>query len=231
MERSVASGATHSLGFPVTRPEDCNQRGQKYQGPKILIVDGLCYSAADMFAAGFKDHDIGPIVDVHRSTGAGGANVWSHRLLQFLSANAADHGGFRLLPQGADLRTAIRRTLRVGATAGELVEDFGIERDIPYSLTRDDVLHGNVDLVKTVVGKLGDLESHRIAVEKTKTGFLLESPGSDFVQVTASGRPVGTFDLDTSGSARARITGAPGRELEFVAFAGSRPVARIRHSL
>jgi hypothetical protein len=98
-------------------------------------------------------------------------------------------------------------------------------------MTRNDVLDGNADLIKAVMSELSDLEPHRISVEKTRAGFLLESPGSDFVQVTASGRPVGTFNLDSSGTARPRISGSVGRELEFVAFAGSRPVARTRHSL
>jgi len=231
MERSAASGATHSVGFPITRAEDCNQRGQKYQGPKLLIVDGLCYSAADMFAAGFKDHEIGRIVGIHGNTGAGGANVWSHRLLQFLSADDPDHGGFRLLPQGADLRAAVRRTLRVGATAGELVEDFGIEPDALYTLTREDLLYGNRVLIATAIEELGKIEPHRISVERIRDRFRFKSTGSEFVQVTAAGRPVGTFELNGDGEARPRIRGRVGAELEFVAVAGGRPVARVRYVL
>ena len=231
MERSAASGATHSLGFPITRPEDCNLRGQKYQGPKVLIVDGLCYSAADMFAAGFKDHDIGTIVGIHGNTGAGGANVWSHRLLQFLSTEEPDHGGFRLLPQGADLRAAVRRTLRVRATAGELVEDFGIEPDVRYAMTRDDLLNGNRSLIEAVLAELKKLRRYWISVQHTGDHFRLKSPGSQFVQVTATGRPVGTFPLDGNGEAHPRIRGPLGAELEFVAIANGRPVARTRHAI
>jgi len=231
MERSAASGATHSLGFPITRPEDCNRRGQKYQGPKVLIVDGLCYSAADMFAAGFKDHAIGTIVGIHATTGAGGANVWSHRLLQFLAADEPDHGGFRLLPQGADLRAAVRRTVRVGPTAGELVEDFGIEPDVRCAITREDLLNGNRSLIRTAISELKKLERHRISVRQTRDRYHLVSPGSRFVQVTHAGRPIGTFALDGHGEARPRIRGPAGAELEFVAIAEGRPVARTRHTI
>ena len=47
----------------------------------MLITDALSYSATDMFAAGFQDHGIGPVIGVGGATGAGGANVWSHGLL------------------------------------------------------------------------------------------------------------------------------------------------------
>ncbi|HEY5564304.1 MAG TPA: S41 family peptidase, partial [Rhodothermia bacterium] len=221
IERSMASGATHSLGFPMTRREDCNRRGQKYQGPKVLIIDGLCYSAADMFAAGFKDHDLGPVIGLHDTTGAGGANVWSHRLLQFLSTDDADHGGFRLLPLGADLRTAVRRTLRVGPYAGELVEDFGIEPDILYSMTKNDVLQGNQELIRTVIGELKKMKSHRVSVKRAGDKLKIHSPGADSIEVTAKGRPVGTIDVDPAGRTTLDLSAAAahGDELEIVAFA------------
>jgi len=82
IKQSIETGATYSLGYPITDPHKCNNIGQRYFGPVVLIVDPLCYSATDIFAAGFKDHDIGPVVGVGENTGAGGANVWSHGLLR-----------------------------------------------------------------------------------------------------------------------------------------------------
>jgi hypothetical protein len=233
MTRSVASGAVHSLGIPLTRAEDCNRRGQRYQGPKVLIVDGLCYSAADIFAAGFQDHGLGPIVGLHGNTGVGGANVWSHRLLHFLSARESNQGGFRVLPGGADLRTAIRRTLRVGPSAGELVEDFGIEPDIPYRMTRRDVLEGNHDLIEKVIGVLRVQPSFRVDAVTTDRGVLVTCPGADWVQFTAAGRPMGTIDVDREGHAvlGLPLSGTHADELEIAAYAGSRPVARTRYTL
>ena len=58
-------------GFPITDPGG-PVRSQVYPGPKVLVVDPLCYSATDIFAAGFADHGIGPILGVGASTGAGG---------------------------------------------------------------------------------------------------------------------------------------------------------------
>ncbi|MFV1984378.1 MAG: S41 family peptidase, partial [Thiohalomonadales bacterium] len=75
ISQSVETGATYSLGHPISDPAKCNNIGQSYFGPVVLIVDPLCYSATDIFAAGFKDHYIGPIIGVGANTGAGGANV------------------------------------------------------------------------------------------------------------------------------------------------------------
>ncbi len=41
----------------------------------------LCYSTTDIFAAGFQDNEIGKVLGVDESTGAGGANVWEYPLI------------------------------------------------------------------------------------------------------------------------------------------------------
>ncbi|MFF3930493.1 S41 family peptidase [Streptomyces hirsutus] len=50
----------------------------------VLITNARCYSATDIFAAGFQDHRIGPVLGTDENTGAGGANVWTHALLSDL---------------------------------------------------------------------------------------------------------------------------------------------------
>jgi hypothetical protein len=233
MERSVASGATHSLGFPITPPEDCERTGQQYQGPKVLIVDGLCYSAADMFIAGFKDHDLGRIVGLHDSTGAGGANVWSHRLLRYLSAGQPGRGGLRRLPKGTDLRIAVRRTLRVGPNSGEVIEDFGIVPDQIHLMTENDIRGKNDDLIATAIEALQALPSHRLAVARSINALEVDAPGADWVQITRAERPIGTFYLDSLGHTRLDVhgLGAPGEEVEFVAYIDGQPVAGTRYVL
>jgi C-terminal processing protease CtpA/Prc len=145
MSRSVMTAAVHSEGFPITPPENANAIGRKYKGPVALITDALAYSATDMFAAGFRDHELGPIIGVDDNTGAGGANVWSYALLQSLLSQKGS--GFAPLPGGCDLRVAIRRTLRVGASAGTPLEDLGVVPDARHYLTRRDVLEQNEDLI------------------------------------------------------------------------------------
>lgn len=76
--QSVETGAIQSLSFPITPRDSCNAIGQMYCGPGVLITNALCYSATDIFTAGFQDHKIGTVLGTSGNTGAGGANVWTH---------------------------------------------------------------------------------------------------------------------------------------------------------
>ena len=147
-----ATGSIFSLGYPITPKKLCNDIGRKYFGPVLLITDALCYSATDIFAAGFKDHGIGKILGVGNNTGAGGANVWSYGLLQQLTAQGNGASGvFKPLVKGSDFRVAVRRTLRQGSMSGVPVEDLGIKPDYVYQMTKEDLLHSNKNLIRRAV--------------------------------------------------------------------------------
>ena len=146
LDLAYMTGERYSQGFPLTDEADANRVGQVYFGPVVLIVDAACYSACDFFAAGFQDHEIGPIVGLDASTGGGGANVWEHGYLG-AAWSVRDDSPFVRLPEGADLRVAMRRSLRVGARAGLPVEGLGASADYVRSLTRRDLLEGNADLL------------------------------------------------------------------------------------
>jgi C-terminal processing protease CtpA/Prc len=121
----------------------------------VLVTDPLCYSATDMFAAGFQDHGIGKVVGVGGATGAGGANVWSHQLLRLLLSDLEDDASpYIALPGGADMRVAIRRTTRVGARAGDILEDLGVVPDVVYRMTRRDVMGHNEGLIDRAIREL-----------------------------------------------------------------------------
>jgi hypothetical protein len=152
--QSVETGALESLSFPITTKQslkNIKQDFQPYPGPVVLITDALCYSATDMFAAGFQDHKIGKVLGTSGNTGAGGANVWTHSdlraLVGRLDPSSPVSGAFKPLPRGAEMRVAIRRCLRVRENAGIPVEDLGIVPDEIHNLTKDDLLKGNVDLL------------------------------------------------------------------------------------
>jgi cytosine/adenosine deaminase-related metal-dependent hydrolase len=167
IQQAVETGATYSLAFPITDEKLCNNRGQLYYGPVVLITDALCYSATDMFAAGFQDHGIGPVLGISENTGAGGANVWSHALLRQLMESddpSALQSPYRTLPHGADLRVAVRRTVRVGANAGSVVEDLGIKPDHIHRMTRQDLLGNNDDLIAAAIDLLAGKVPHTILV-------------------------------------------------------------------
>ena len=69
VDRAVGrDGATFSLAFPITPEDDANAIGQIYTGPVVLVTDARCYSATDIFAAGFQDHSIGTVLGVDDNT-------------------------------------------------------------------------------------------------------------------------------------------------------------------
>jgi len=176
-------------------------RGQAYQGRKLLIVDALCYSTADIFACGFQDHGLGHVIGTHGQTGGGGANVWSYQQLRDqLSGelpelpSPATHGA-PAVP--ASFSVALRRTLRVKGRAGALVEGAGAQLDEPpYRLTRDDVLSDNRDLKAYAIGRLGDNllyhgMTHRLDAEPGPgSGWTLRAKELSRVEVLSDGHVV-----------------------------------------
>jgi C-terminal processing protease CtpA/Prc len=142
LHQGVRTGAQYSRGIPLSPPDLVNAVGQVYHGPVVLITDAFCYSACDMFAAGFQDHKIGAILGVDNATGAGGANVLDHEALR----QDWTGGPLSKLPANAGMRVSLRRTLRVGDRVGQPVEDLGVEPDERVQMTKDDLLCGNRDL-------------------------------------------------------------------------------------
>jgi len=147
IDESLESGAVYSAGFPLTSPVLANNHGQLYQGPIVLIVDGLCYSTTDVFAAGFQDSGVGKILGLHRRTGGGGGNVWKYS--DILQNCAGDPAGISVMPKGSSFRIAVRRNIRP-RKSDRLVEEFGVEADEVYQMTREDILdkdHPNQHLI------------------------------------------------------------------------------------
>jgi hypothetical protein len=66
----------------------------------------------------------------------------------------APNSPFKALPREAGLKVAYRRALRVGPQVGNDIEDFGIVPDYFHSMTRNDVLKGNVDLINCAASLL-----------------------------------------------------------------------------
>ena len=144
---SVVTGATYSSGFPLNSEESCNDIGQRYYGPVILITDALSYSTTDMFAAGFQDNQIGEVLGTSDNTGAGGANVWWYEDL-VRAVKDSPQSPFKPLPRGADILLAVRRSIRVGLHAGRPLEELGIVPDHRHYMTSKDVLGSNEDLIR-----------------------------------------------------------------------------------
>jgi C-terminal processing protease CtpA/Prc len=189
MQQAIQTGAVFSAGFPITAPDSCNDRGQQYHGPVVLITDALCYSTTDIFAAGFEDHGIGRILGTDGNTGAGGANVWRQvDLREMFSTPTSDpQSPYKPLPNGAGMRVAMRRTLRVGLHAGTPVEDLGVEPRVRHFMTKDDLLYGNVDLIDKAASILARMPVRRLEVEKRASG--------KSVKVTVTTQGISRLDL------------------------------------
>lgn len=152
IDLSVVTGAMYSQGFPIEDPDVTNAIGQVYDGPVVLVTDARCYSTTDIFAAGFQDNGLGKILGVDENTGAGGANVFTHDLLRHVLPGR--DSPFKPLPQGANMRVAIRRTTRVGDNGGLPLEDLGIQPDAIHRLTRTDIMESNKDLIAAAIALL-----------------------------------------------------------------------------
>jgi hypothetical protein len=202
LDLATETGAAYSAAKPITPEDGANDIGQTYYGPVVLITDARVYSATDIFAAGFADHEIGMILGVDDNTGAGGANVWTHGLLATLLNEPPPPdptSPYVALPNGANMRVAIRRTLRVGDLSGTPVEDLGIRPDAVHKMTRADLLSSNVDLLDAAGELLASMPNRRLSVTKTLAGTTLtvglDVDGIDRVDLYLDERPISSEDL------------------------------------
>ncbi|MFF7390781.1 S41 family peptidase [Streptomyces scabiei] len=212
MEQAIEIGATFSSAFPLTPEEGANAIGQQYFGPVVLITNARCYSATDIFAAGFQDHGIGPVLGTDENTGAGGANVWTHKLLSdLLQGDRATP--YVPLPKASGMRVSIRRTLRVGTLSGTPVEDLGVIPDEAHRMTRRDLLEDNADLFDRAGRLLKDREPHAVSITDTisvngSLKFKVRATNVDRVDVYVDQRPRASVDL-TDGQADVTVPAAP----------------------
>jgi hypothetical protein len=147
--RAMETGATFSASFPICSDANyCNDLAQAYHGPVVVVTNALTYSAAEFFAAGFQDHQIGPVIGVDDATGAAGAHVKDYEALSKFFANAPYPPLQKALPNQAGMMIALRRSARIGLNAGAEVEDFGVTPDVRYRMTRRDLLEENADLIE-----------------------------------------------------------------------------------
>jgi hypothetical protein len=155
LQDAVSTGELYAQPLPLTDPSWCNDKGRKYPGPSVAVVDANTYSSGDLFAAGWVDHGIGPLVSVGQATGAGGANVWTSSQLRD-ALSGTDHQQPRM-PAGTGFTIAFRRAIRSGTGDGIPIEDLGIP-GIPYQMTRNDLMNSNRDLLAFCTRLLNEVD-------------------------------------------------------------------------
>lgn len=163
LEQALESGAPYSAAIPFTRTEWLDLVPQTYFGPVVLVTDARCYSAADIFSAGFQDNQIGQVLGIDGNTGAGGGNIWvMENLLESLPEGGAP---FRPMAGGAELSVVIRRMLRVGGKhGGTPLEDYGVVPDEQHAPTRADIMNDDVDLMAAAAALLDGGKARRLDV-------------------------------------------------------------------
>ncbi|MET9629179.1 S41 family peptidase [Lentzea sp. NPDC006480] len=226
LDTSTETGQAFSCAHTITPVDGANAMGQTYHGPVLLITDARVYSATDIFAAGWADHELGPILGVDDNTGAGGANVWTHGLLTQLlkiPAPGDPESPYKALPNKANMRVAIRRTLRVGKLSGTPVEDLGVRPTHQHKLTRADLLEGNVDLLARAGSLLAALPVRRLGVAVAGTTVSLDTVNLDRVDIYVDGRPATSLDV-TDGAHTATLS-TTGTEVRVDGFSEGQLVA------
>lgn len=238
LDLATETGAAYSAAKPITPEDGANDIGQTYYGPVLLITDARVYSATDIFAAGFSDHAVGPILGVDDNTGAGGANVWTHGLLASLLNEPPppdETSPYVALPNGANMRVAIRRTLRVGALSGTPVEDLGVKPTETHKMTQADLLEGNVDLLNKAGSMLAAMPVRRLDLTTSFSGTTLtvaiDVQGIDRVDIYLDGRPISSEDLTGAPLSIDILEVTPGQDLRADGYESGALVASRRQKV
>ncbi len=149
IQQALQASTTFSDAFEYTRKELCNSSDRViFRAPVIVVTSAMTFSAAEFFAACFQDHG-GKILGVDETTGGGGAGVRTDLQLRKYFTDAGQQSPYidlNTAAKGAGFQVAFRRTKRVGLNAGKDIEDIGVQRNLPYAMTRDDLLYDNRDL-------------------------------------------------------------------------------------
>ena len=237
-----------SEGFPLwpTYPQECNVVGQVFHGPVALLVDARCYSATEIFAAGFKQHDIGPVIGADATTGGGSANVWSDRLVAELlpGGSLTEESTLNRAPTPSQpldqdpapetaFTVAIRGVARAGAPVDEPYRDDAIQ--VPdgevQRPTLDDVLGDNEDFVEFAAKRLRDQPMRVLRVEQDEGKLNVINARIDSLEATIDKREV---TLKNLGKGRYSLTLPPDGRPHLVELSGfaegtKDPVATLRH--
>jgi C-terminal processing protease CtpA/Prc len=234
IERALTTGAVYSAAFPITPPARCNDIGQRYYGPVVLITDARCYSTTDIFAAGFRDHAIGKILGTDSNMGAGGANVWTLDQIRVAFSGPGVVSPLSQLPRDAGMRVALRRTLRVGPEAGTEMEDFGIVPNKQHALTKDDVLNDDPDLLAAAAALLATMDVFKFDLTWSRTGntvtVALATKGVDYVDVFIDNRSRPSQDV-ANDAVTFDVDAAPGSMIDLRGYRGTGQLVCARRAL
>jgi hypothetical protein len=221
-----STGEPYSTHLPITTLEQCNDLGQQYGGPVVVVVNANTYSSGDLFTAGIVDNRIGPVVCIGEATGAGGANVWTSDDLS--AALKAAGSPLPALANGANFTMAMRRAVRSGDAEGVLIEDSGIVGQ-PYSMTQRDIFESNTDLIEHCAKMLAEQPRTQLQVMRRAGSLAITTAGLDHIDIYVDGHPAAPgMPLKSDNTVRVKLPAGAGA-VEVVGF--SQKVVRQRRRL
>ncbi len=199
---AAANGALLTSGKPLTSFEEANSIGQIYQGPVALLIDAGSYSATDIFAGGFKDHDIGLVVGVDSNTGGGGASRILHEELAE-RLKGTRNSLIQELPNGTKMGVALLRSARVGPNAGQSLEDIGVNCDEIYNLSLAEIANDSFGLLIHVCRVLQQKPAYKLEVtilKLTKNSVALKVLAENVDRVVCSIDGMPMVSVSSSGT-------------------------------
>ncbi len=212
LDDAVGTGELYSRSVPITPVEACNDIGQVYGGPVVAVVDANTYSSGDLFAAGFVDNELGPLVSVGEATGAGGANVWlPEHVSDALLGTPYEQTP---LPGGIGYTISVRRATRAGPADGSAIEDVGVRGNHVYAMTRRDLVDdpGNQGLLAFCGKLLAARRRSSLEIQASATDadpLLVRTTGLDRLDLFVDERPHESRVI-TDRSTRSRFDVVPG---------------------
>ncbi|CDF32787.1 unnamed protein product [Chondrus crispus] len=125
-----------------------------YFGPVLTLVDGICYSAGDLYTSLQKDYGFSRVVGVSDNVGAGGASVYRYSQLAELFPQ-------KIKKVESEFTMAYVRFFRSGTSKGAIIENFGIKPDVRYYPTRNDAFSDDCDLYEFLGSMLKDMREEK----------------------------------------------------------------------
>jgi hypothetical protein len=210
IRKGIASHTPYTTPRVLTTPHEANRSGQVWFKPVVVLTNGSCYSACDLFAAGMQDHGAATIIGTHAATGAGGANVMEYRSFRAVFGENVIDNPFKKLPGGQSMRVSWRQTVRVGKHAGELIEDAGIKPDIVVRSTKADLARGeSFAVMKKIHETIDEMRPRFLAKTRLASSARMANgatakwteavSGVDTVEVHLDGEVLETYHVATTG--------------------------------
>jgi C-terminal processing protease CtpA/Prc len=194
--------------MPITPRTEANSLGQIWFRPVVVLTDAACFSACDLFSAGMQDNGAGVVIGIHKTTGAGGANVMEHSV--FRQIMEGDNNPFQELPYSQNMRVAWRQSVRAGKYAGQLIEDAGVKSDLIVPMKREDVGTESKELMKAIHKIIDGMQPKYTSGMEVRRGssVLLANGeeakwnevvyGVDSVELLVEDKTVSTISVDTN---------------------------------